>query len=374
MSDDFQYNADSIQVLQGLEPVRKRPGMYFGDMEDGSGLHHWVFEVVDNAIAEAEAGYGDRVTVTVHSDREITIEDRGRGIPVEHHCADGRSVLEVVWTTLHAGGVFDPGSYKIGAGLCGVGVAAVNALSERLCVDVFRDGGHWRARYERGEPVGALERVGPSSNTGTRVRMSADLEIFPAPVHDFDVIARRLERMAWMCAGVTLELLDHRTDRHASFHCPGGMVEMLTGRARDEDVLHVHVTRAHAHVEFALQPSFYPSPARTFVNGHETPEHGSHLQGMSRAFHRALCEDARPWHTAFALHGWGGAQLLQRSFDVVLHVRVPHPRYHGSTKRRFHDKGAAEVVDEVAYPVFVRWLQEHGEEADALLTRWTQEP
>ncbi len=372
MSDEYDYGAESITVLEGLEAVRMRPGMYIGNTDDNSGLHHMVFEVLSNAVDEAQEGHGDRITLTIHGDREITIEDRGRGIPVDLHPTLEQPYAEVVFTTLHCGGVFDHYSYKVSGGLHGVGVSVVNALSEHLTVDVFRDGAHWRQRHERGVPCGPLERVDETSNTGTRVRLSADPEIFVDPAFDFDVLAERLEALAWMHPSVTLELFDHRDDRHVAFQTPGGMVEVLTRGAGAQDVVYACAMHEGVRVEFALRPTWWPGPMRSFVNGLETPEHGAHVRGLHRALHGVLLADpTRSWGAVFAGNGVGGASILRESFEVMLHVLVPGPRYSGSTKRKLSSPEATEAVARIATPVFEAWLNGRRREVDRVFEGWS---
>jgi DNA gyrase subunit B len=372
MSDDYDYGEDVIKVLEGLDAVRMRPGMYIGNTDDGSGLHHMVDEVLTNAVDEAREGHGDRITLTIHGDREITIEDRGRGIPVESLSESGVSCLEVIFTTLHAGGVFDHYEYKIRGGLYGVGVSVVNALSEHLTVDVFRGGGHWRQSYGRGVPCAPLERVGEAAGTGTRVRLSADPEIFVDPVLDFGVLAARLESLAWMHPEVVFELFDHRDDRHASFHMPGGMVEALAGGVDAEDVVYACATCDGVRVELALRPTRWVDTLRTFVNGLETYDHGAHLRGLQRALHGVLLADSeRPWRDVFDANGVGGASILRESFDVMLHVCLPDPRFTGCTNRELASPEVREAVAQVAAPVLEAWVRERGGAVDRVFEGWS---
>jgi DNA gyrase subunit B len=372
MSDDYDYSEDSIQVLEGLEAVRRRPGMYVGNTDDGSGLHNMVYEVLGYALEEVRAGYGDRIVLTIHGDREVTVEDRGRGIPVGLHAGSGVSCVEVILTTLHGGGVFDQDVYRSSSGLYCVGLPAVNALSERLVVDVFRDGAHWRQRHERGVPCGPLERLGGTSNTGTRVRFRADTEIFVDPVFDFDVLAERLEALAWMHPEVVFELFDHRDDRHASFHTPGGMVEALTGGRETGAVVYACATHDGVLVELALRPMCRPSVLRTFVNGLETYDHGAHLRGLQRALHGVLLADSeRPWRDVFDANGVGGASILRESFDVMLHVCLPDPRFSGCTRRELASPEVREAVAQVAAPVLEAWVRERGGAVDRVFEGWS---
>ncbi|HKM76847.1 MAG TPA: ATP-binding protein, partial [Candidatus Bathyarchaeia archaeon] len=299
MSSQQGYSADQIQVLEGLEGVRKRPAMYIGST-DARGLHHLVFEVVDNSIDEALAGFCKNITVTLNKDDTVTVVDDGRGIPVEVHAQTGKSALEVVMTMLHAGGKFDHKTYSVSGGLHGIGVSAVNALSEWLEVEVRIESGTFKQRYERGVPVAPVKQIGPPSAHGTTVTFKPDPQIFEETKFDYRIIAARLRELAFLTSDLTIILTDDRPipPKSHSFRYDGGLREFVkylneSKNALHDDVVYVSGSKGDVQVAFAFQyTGDYSWSIHTFANNINTREGGTHLVGLKTALTRAINEYA----------------------------------------------------------------------------------
>ena len=344
-----EYTAASIQVLEGLEAVRRRPGMYIGST-DGRGLHHLVWEVVDNSIDEAMAGHATRIEVRILQDATVVVTDDGRGVPVGRH-ATGKDALEVVHTVLHAGGKFGGGGYKVSGGLHGVGVSVVNALSEWLRVESARDGHIWAQEYVRGKPTTPVVKVGPQgARRGTRTAFRADPEVFDAPDFNFDVIAQRLRESAYLNKGLWIELVDERADRERSFYFEGGLVSFVRHLNRHKEVLHsrpIAVERRDGAttIEVALQYNdSFTENVFAFANNINTVDGGTHITG----FRAALTSSLNDWARRAGILKESDTNLsgddVREGLTAVVSVKLVEPQFEGQTKAKL---GNAEVKGQV---------------------------
>jgi DNA gyrase subunit B len=343
------YGAASIQVLEGLEAVRRRPGMYIGST-DVRGLHHLVWEVVDNSIDEAMAGFATTVIVTIAEDGKVTVEDDGRGVPVGKH-STGKDALEVVHTVLHAGGKFGGGGYKVSGGLHGVGVSVVNALSSWLRVETARDGGVWAQEYGRGKPLTKVERIGPQgSRKGTRTTFLADTEMFDTIDYSFETISQRLRESAYLTKGVWITLRDLRIDRERSFYFEGGLVSFVRHLNRNKETLHnrpIYCERRDGTttVEVALQYNdSYAENVLAFANNINTVDGGTHITGFRRALTRSLNDWAKRAGVLKDADGNLSGDDVREGLTAVVSVKLTEPQFEGQTKAKL---GNAEVAGQV---------------------------
>ncbi|MGB9592775.1 MAG: ATP-binding protein, partial [Anaerolineae bacterium] len=374
------YGVQDIQVLEGLEAVRRRPGMYIGST-DIRGLHHLVFEVVDNSIDEALAGFCDRIRVTIRADGAVVVEDNGRGIPVGPHPtqkdADGKPMdaLQVVMTILHAGGKFGGGGYKVASGLHGVGVSAVNALSEWLEVEVRRDGGLYRQRYERGHPVTPVERIGKADGTGTKTTFMPDAEIFKQGIdYKFETLAQRFREMAFLTRGLKITFVDEREDREMSFYFEGGLRSFVWYLNRGREVLHKPIYAEKqvngTQVEVAIQYNTgYSESVYAFANNINTVDGGTHLTGFRSALTRTLNDYARKAGLLKENEPNFTGDDVREGLTAVISVKLTDPQFESQTKAKLGNAEVKGQVESVVADTLARFLEENPREAKAIVEK-----
>jgi DNA gyrase subunit B len=371
-----QYDAQAITVLKGLEAVRKRPGMYIGSTAE-NGLHHLVYEVVDNSIDEALAGYCDSIAVTIHADNSVTVADNGRGIPVDLHPTEKKPAVEVALTVLHAGGKFDKNTYKVSGGLHGVGVSVVNALSERLEVLVDRDGKRHHMAFTRGHTVKKLNVLGKARGTGTTVRFKPDPEIFQVLEFNYTTLADRLRQLAFLNKGITITLKDEREEKpqEESFFAKGGLIQFVEWLNRNKKPVHPKpiafaAVKDDVDVDCALQyEDGYNENTFTFVNNINTHEGGTHLTGFKSALTRTINDIARKRDFLkkenFSLSG----EDIREGLTCVLHVKVREPQFEGQTKTKLGNSEVEGIVKQVVNEHLGTWLEEHPPVARAIIEK-----
>lgn len=375
MSTDYEneeqnaeYGADQIQILKGLEAVRKRPGMYIGSTSV-RGLHHLVYEIVDNAVDEALAGFCDTIKVSINKGNTITVEDNGRGIPVGINHDSGKTAVEVVFTILHAGGKFGGGGYKVSGGLHGVGASVVNALSEWLEVEICREGNIYKQRYERGDVAYPLEVVGscPEEKTGTKVTFKPDDEIFETTVYEFDILKQRLREMAFLTKNLRIELYDLREEEPVErvFHYEGGIKEFVTylnnsKQALYNDVMYFEGTKDNVYVEVAMQHNdSYNESIFSFVNNINTPEGGTQLTGFRNALTKTFNDYARANKLLKESEANLSGEDIREGLTAIVSIKIENPQFEGQTKQKLGNSEARGAVESVVSEQLTYFLEQN---------------
>ena len=376
------YSASNIQVLEGLEAVRKRPAMYIGDIGE-KGLHHLVYEVVDNSIDEALAGYCNRIDVIINEDGSVTVRDNGRGIPIDYHEKEGKSALEVVLTVLHAGGKFDKGSYKVSGGLHGVGVSCVNALSQLLIAEVHRDGNVYRQSYSKGAPISPMEVVGQCDDRGTTVTFKPDEEIFIHTTdYKYEILANRLRELAFLNKGIHLSLTDkRRVDEQGAylsecFYSEEGLQEFVKyldatrGEPLTESVIYIDTERNGVPVEVAMQyNNSFSENVHSYVNNINTIEGGTHLTGFRRALTRTLKKYADDSGMLSKLKFDINGDDFREGLTAVVSVKVAEPQFEGQTKTKLGNDEVSAAVDQAVSAALGHYLEENPKDARAIVQK-----
>lgn len=348
--EDNSYTAENIKVLEGLEAVRVRPAMYIGST-GSSGLHHLVYEVVDNSVDEAMAGFCDKIDVTIHFENSVTVSDNGRGIPVDIHKEEGRPAAEVVMTTLHAGGKFDKDSYKISGGLHGVGVSVVNALSSKLELEIKRGGIIYFQKFEYGKPTTELKKIGKTAKRGTKVAFWPDEDIFESTEFNYSILARRLKELAFLNQGLTISLTDERVNKKESFYFKGGIVEYVKYLVDNKEKIHskpIYLTAKKEDMEMEVAFQYIESYNETllsFVNNINTVEGGTHLSGFKSGITRTINNVAQSNNLKKDFKEGFSGDDVREGLVAVVSIRMREPQFEGQTKAKLGNSDVKGIVE-----------------------------
>ncbi|WP_434564873.1 DNA topoisomerase (ATP-hydrolyzing) subunit B [Thermoanaerobacterium thermosaccharolyticum] len=376
MAKDETYGASQIQILEGLEAVRKRPGMYIGSTSS-RGLHHLVYEIVDNSIDEALAGYCKNIDVVIHKDNSVSVIDDGRGIPTDIHPQTGKSGVEVALTVLHAGGKFNNDVYKVSGGLHGVGLSVVNALSKRLEVIVKQNGKVYEQKYERGVPKSELKIIGDTDETGTMIRFKPDDEIFETLEYDYDVLSQRLRELSFLNKGVRIRLMDERDGKEDVFHYEGGIVEFVKYLNRNKEVLHPEPIYMESksdtyEVEVAMQYNdSYTENIFSFANNIDTREGGTHLIGFKAALTKVINDYARKFNIIKDNDKNLQGEDVREGLTAIISVKLMNPQFEGQTKTKLGNSEMRSIVDSVVTEKLTAFMEENPSLSKVILEKAT---